>query len=242
MQYPLLKSRLLPSALVEYLIHLNYIALVACTPSMQPKIESQLDPLELKIEEAIVAYKKEKAQKGEPNRDVDGTWLNVGIRYNYFILKKYVDIKLLEKVAGVSIYTKGPHKDGINFNSAEEFGHYNPEFLKKVKNALLAAMKREAFNKLAQKIYDTDLKNMARTYHRAYGYTTTLDGYKFGKPYDAEEFRTYADEEEKGGYDWYESVTAPGFWSRRVSDKTDKAFLEILEIVINKYDKGFIVE
>ena len=217
------------------------VCFLACTPSIQPKIEAQLDPLEFKIEEAIGVWSAEKAQKGEPDRTVDGTWLDVGVRYKYFILKKYVNIQMLEKVAGVPVYTSGPHKDGVSFNSSD-FGRYNPEFLKKVKNILLTAMKRESFNKLAQSFYDSELKNMARTYHRAYKYAKSLNKYnhEFGGPYDQEEFRAYADKEEKKGYDWYESVTAPGFWSRRIAGETDKAFIELLEIVLNKYDQGFI--
>lgn len=217
------------------------ICFIACTPSIQPKIEVQLDPLEFKIEESISVWKGEKAQKGSPDRTTDGTWIDVGIRYKYFILKKYVNIQMLGKVAGVPVYTSGPHKDGVDFNSSD-FGRYNPAFLKKVKNVLLTAMKRESFNKIAQNLYDNELKSMARTYHRAYKYAKSLNKYEheFGGPYVQEEFREYADKEAKAGYDWYESVTAPGFWSRRVGGGTDKAFIELLELVLNKYDKDFI--
>ena len=217
------------------------ISTLACTPSIQPKLETQLDPLEFKIEEAIGLWFPEKSQKGEPDRSVDGTWLDVGIRYKYFILKKYVNIQMLEKVAGVPVYTSGSHKNGIDFNSTD-FGQYNPEFLKKVKKVLLTAMKREGFNKLAQTFYNNELKNMARTYHRAYKHMKSLnsDEYEFGNTYNQEEYRKYADNEVNAGYDWYESVTAPGFWSRRIANKTDKAFIELLEIVLTKYDKGFI--
>lgn len=217
------------------------LCFLACTPTIQSKIETQLDPLEFKIEEAIGVWNGEKAQKGYPDRTVDATWLDVGIRYKYFILKKYVNIQMLEKVAGVPVYASGPHKDGIDFNSTD-FGRYNPAFLRKVKNVLLTAMKREAFNKLAQSFYDGELKSMSRTYHRAYEHAKGLDKneHEFGGSYSQEEFRAYADQETKAGYDWYESVTAPGFWSRRVAGGTDKAFIELLEIVLNKYDKGFL--
>ena len=109
------------------------ISFLACTPSIQPKIEAQLDPLEFKMEESIGVWKGEKLQKGEPDRTVDGTWLNVGIRYKYFILKKYVNVQMLEKVSGVPVYASGPHKEGIDFNSTD-FGRYNPE---KLDNILL---------------------------------------------------------------------------------------------------------
>lgn len=224
-------------------VQLFFLAMVlgmACTPTIGDKLEVSLDPLAYKMEEALGQWTSKETALGGADRDRDATWLDVGIRYKYAVLKEFVNPEMMKKVAGVPVFVSGPHTEGIDYNSSE-FGHYNPLFLKRVKGVLKTALQREAFNSLAQSIYDSKLKVMTRTYYRAYQ-AMKKEGdavEKYGTTYDQEAFRTYADSEEKVGYDWYESVVAPGFWVRRMADGTDATFFELIDMVVKAYDKDF---
>lgn len=222
------------------------ILFTACSPTLDTiltEVEKvtavQLNSLSSKMKEGMEAWDIEIAKNKTPDRNTDGTWLDVGVRYKYFVLKDYVNVQLIKELAGVPIYTKGPHQTAVNFN-ATEFGHYNPEFLTKVQNTLDDATQIEAFNTIAQVFYDKELKQMTRTFYRAYKHIQT-NGDKYSVKYDQEEFRSYADSEEKAGYDWYESVTAPGFWVRRKADGTDTQFVQLLKTVLAKYDAEFVL-
>lgn len=192
------------------------------------------------MERAMSLWSVKKAQNANPELATDGTWLDVGIRYKYLLLKDYVNIKTLGKLAGVPVFSKGPHSVEVNYN-ANEFGYYNPAFLAKVKAALKKGMNNTVFNNLAQTFYNNELKGMARTYYRAFVYLNNQENVieQYGGNYDGEAFRSYADSEEKLGYDWYESDVAPGFWVRRKIDGTDKTFFEILQMVMSTYDSDF---
>ena len=221
------------------------ILFAACSPTLDAiltEVEKattvQLNSLSTKMQEAMGAWDTEIAKNKTPDRGTDGTWLDVGVRYKYFVLKDYVNIQLIQQLAGVPIYTKGPHTTAVNFN-ATEFGHYNPAFLTKVQNTLDDAIQIEAFNAVAQTFYDKELKQMTRTFYRAYKHIQSSGGKYSAASYDQEDFRSYADGEEKAGYDWYESVTAPGFWVRRKADGTDAQFVKLLKTVLTKYDAGF---
>lgn len=191
------------------------------------------------IKNALSSWTTAKNKKGGMVRSVDHTWLDFGIRYNYAILKDYINIEQLAKITGEPVFISGPHGDGINYN-ANEFGHYNPAFLKKVKKTLAKSMKNKVFNLVASKYYNDEVAEMATIYHRAY-LNLQKEGNiieKYSTSYGQETFRSYADSERKIGYNWYQSGVAAGFWVRRAMDGTDKQFFEILETVMKKYEIG----
>ena len=69
------------------------------------------------------------------NDDFDAdTGLDVGIRYKYANLRSLLSIEKLGEIIGEPVYLEGPHENEIKYNSEEEFGHYNPAFLTKVKS------------------------------------------------------------------------------------------------------------
>ena len=223
-----------------FLLTVISATIFACTPPIQTNIEKSLDPLEYKIDEAMGLFSAARIEHGEPDREKDGTWLNVGVRYKYAFLKKYVSLNMLKKVSGQAVFVSGPHQSEMDFKSPDDFGHYNPAFLKKTKSTLKEAMKRDAFNKLAQTLYDNELKSMARTFYRSHEYVKSKGGaMAYTIKYDPDAFRSFADGEEKAGYDWYESDTFPGFWVRRYADGTEGLFIELLEMVMNKYDADY---
>ncbi len=191
------------------------------------------------IQNALSSWTSAKSKKGEMIRSVDHTWLNFGIRYNYAILKDYININKLATITGEPVFVSGPHTNGIDYNSAE-FGHYNPAFLTKVKTTLEKSMKNKLFNTIASKYYNDEVAEMATIYYRAYLHLQKEGDIieKYGNNYDQETFRAYADSERKLGYNWYQSDVAAGFWVRRAIDGTDKQFFEILKMVMMKYEIG----
>ncbi len=217
--------------------------LFVCFSFILPKWGIVNHPLEAILTDALNNWDAKLEEKGGPDRDADGTALEEGLRYKYAVLNEYMNINRLGEIMGVPVFLKGPHSDGVDYES-DEFGHYNPAFLNQVRDALSAAKDNSAFNAIVQPFYNSQLKSTARTYYRAYKYLESEDDIlgKYGDYYDGEAFRGYADIEEAEGFNWYESATAPGFWVRRKIDGTDKIFFEILNMMLKKYDSGFYDE
>lgn len=197
----------------------------------------------------------------EPNRDRDGTWLDVGLRAKYAMLKQYTSLPMLEKAFGKPVFSSGPHKGDMNFNDAHNFGHYNSKFISQLRTSMKSALSNPVLRKAIKQIYTKDLESMARTYHEAYRYVNDGNVIDFQKEYKKiinsnssdgsmqEFFRDYAD----NGYyadaaeaaeaqrtnpnrDWYEAVTAPAFWVRRSLDGTDKQLFSLLDMVIKEME------
>ena len=242
--------------LLPLLLCLLYLA---CSPKLEEKYGNQFLPLEFKMEEACTVWSSKKTQKTDLDYNSDGTWLEVGIRYKYAVLKEIININVLENTAQTAVFSKGPHLKDIAFRDNKAFGYYNPIFLKKVKKSLEAATKRANFNTIAGRFYTNEIQGMARTYYNAYQHINkkevslqditskyltliTTEDIQAQEPgnYIQEIFRPYADKEARKGYDWYEVSTAPGFWVRRKIDGTDKQFFELLEMVMKQYDSDFL--
>lgn len=181
------------------------------------------------------------AGKTEPNHEEDGTVLTSGIRYKYAVLKEILDIKTLEKLTGEPVFKKGPHGDDINYYSGDEFGHYNVVFLERMKGMLYRVLDSKIFNRFAQSYYDRELRDMVRSYHRAYKHIQSEGDVveKYGKVYQQDTFRNYADAEEAKGNDWYDADTAAWFWIRRKVDGTEGYFNQITETLLDNFDKDF---
>ena len=199
----------------------------------------------------------------EPSKEEDGTWLNVGIRYKYAVMKNYLSIEMLEKLSGEKVFLKdGAHADGLDFNNANAFGHYNPKFVGTVHESLISFL-INSDKEVTRNFYENYLQMTARNYWLAYqfvnsGETITwreqdwtkediqatyqsiiegnTDEYGTGADFLNEIYRSYADATEADGYDWYEADTAPGFWIRRSIDGTEKQFSELLKAVMEEVD------
>ena len=184
----------------------------------------------------------------EPNKDTDGTWLEVGLRSKYAMAKKYASLAILEDLTGEKVYLKGPHQEGFDFTAKDAFGYYNPAFLSAVEDHLKEALEQPAFHKLATILYNKHFYSLVETYQQAYlhaqNHPQQMQKIKLiyleqiSKPFGTEEgsmqetFRTYADQSVKQhNSDWYEAVTAPSFWVRRSIDQTDEQIFRILSFL-----------
>ena len=174
------------------------------------------------------------------NYDDDGTTVEVGLRYNYAMLKGILNIRTLERLTGEKVFKKGPHGETLDYD-ADEFGHYNVVFLERMKGFLYGAMNSKIFTKLAQPFYDDQLKGMMRDYYNAYQFIQKEDNIveKYGTYYNRTACNEFAYAAEKDGFDWFNSNTALGFWGRRTADGTAGYFLQIIETVMDKYDPGY---
>ena len=191
----------------------------------------------------------------EPIRERDDTWLDVGFRSKYGMAKKYASIQMIETAFGVPVFTKGPHSNGMNFNTNKSFGHYNPKFISKVGNTFNKAMKNPLFRRAARKVYKQYFASMAKTYKESYLYLQSKPDYLAGlqKQYNGmlsspngvnnmtiqEEFRDFAEKlEREKGADVYEAFTAPAFWLRRSIDGTGPEIYKLLETMMARMEKA----
>jgi len=191
------------------------------------------------------------------------SWItDAGIRRFYYCLSSEISIEVIENYIGEKIFLNKVHDGGLNYNSKNEFGHYNPKFLVKLQKEILSLSENQTFLKLGQEIYDNYFKKTARIYYLAYKYVNSdkknkkqiIKTYKKnikiqteemnyetdGSFYLQEEFRFFAEKKEREGYDVYEGFTAPGFWIRRSIDKTDDEFFELLTLTLGLFDVDFI--
>jgi len=242
------------------------LILVACTPTMDVKDEAKMSPMQYQMEQGMGAWDA-KTSTFDVDKSKHGTWLNFGLRFHYAALKDLVTIENLEKAAGVKIFKSGPHGSDLNFKSAGNFGHYNDAFIKNIAKTFKRAATNQAFNKLGQATYNSQMKNLAQVYYKTYkhlksgadyspnyahtkGKRVSLDEIKnmyLAKMKEGEEGRSgnylqsaFHGLAEKIGGDsdnWYLSNVAAGFWVRRMIDGTDDEFISLLETIMNEYDK-----
>jgi hypothetical protein len=250
--------------IIQISLGLIVLLVFGCTPLLEVVQESVSQSLyQTKMDKVVKVWDAEDQKLREPDKSSDGTWLNVGLRYPYAVLKAYASLEKIEEAAGLKVFVSGPHSKNIDFNSQNSFGHYNPAFVTRTLQTLKNASANAAFKTLAQQIYDEHLKTTARGYYKAYQYvnnspqiegpsgTITLgeimDTYKRSMTeegtsagdYIQDIFNAYSSNEEKKGLDVYVASTAPGFWTRRRIDNSDKEFFALLEYVISQYDANF---
>ena len=198
------------------------------------------------------------------DRESIRSWLpDRGIRGRYQIVKQVIAKATIENLVGEKVFLNGPHENSINFNSAKEFGRYNPDFLTKLRELLADTFANETFVVNAQGLYDSQLKRYLRTYYLSYdvaannklvmdGYLSAIEsetassteGFGSNAPsvFLQESFRDFAESSEKDGYDVYEAFTCPGFWVRRSIGGTADEFYDLLKLTLQTFDKQFLEE
>lgn len=235
------------------------VLMIAAVPIGQRELKKQYEKVANEWEDASTEYPN-------PNYDTDQTWLNVGVRYKYALMKEYLSIEMLETLSGQKVFLEsGAHKNGLDFNSDNSFGHYNPRFVNTIRESLISFLMNT--NKdLVQGVYNNHLQMTARNYILAYNFVNngnvivwrekkwkkedimvtyenilsgTVKEYGNGADFLNEIYRAYADSALEDGYNWYEADVAPGFWIRRSIDKTDDDFIGLLKAVMEEVDTEF---
>lgn len=201
----------------------------------------------------------------EEQKTIDKTatfpFQTVGVRHKYQFLESIASIGFFRQQTNgrVPVFLKGPHKDEIDYNSAQ-FGYYNPEFVELVYHSLDTLLQDQTFKVGAQLLYNKHLKQLARTYYHGYlfihnrdkavlKFNMDLDSLKLeyeqkmtnDMNFDSRPAMTYKFLYAMEGYDGSITNMVPGFWIRRFVDGTDDEFFNLLNLVIDNFDKEFKV-
>jgi hypothetical protein len=242
--------------------------LLGCQLTNAVKDEVKLAAYEVKMNEVAGLWESKINQFDNLDRERDGTWFHFGLRFQYAVLKDYASLEQIQAAAKLDVFKSGPHSKGLSYSSKNDFGHYNPAFVKQTFQTLKRLSAVPGFKKLGQQIYDAQLSGMAKSYYKAHQFINSspqipayprnsseaatsleevIQTYKNKMQIEEEDagdyiqevFRPYADRAEKADLDWYLSNVAAGFWVRRKIDGTDKDFFALLEYVIATYDAEF---
>ncbi len=232
------------------------LAFFACTTKPGFSLERLSDKIKL-----TVADWQNMSANTRLDYESISSWIpESGIRGRYQIASQVLGKSVLESIIGEKAFLSGPHEQGVNYNSAREFGRYNPKFLTKLHTSLASLFSNKIFVDNAQALYDRELKRYLRTYYLAYeagaNNREVMDGYlallaaepkKYSESvflsepslFLQESFRDFAESLEKEGYDAYEGFACPGFWVRRSIDGTADEFFELLALTIKTFDPEF---
>lgn len=220
----------------------------------------------------------------ELDRIVRHAWLNLGsstmgcdtfdyfpecgIRNFYCHLSGYIDYRHFQKSIGTPIFLSGPHgPDGLDLNSPDRFGHYNPLFVRKIRSILIPAIRDREFAKATLPVYQKYISRLARIHYVTYRkiqanpdflqeekerYLNTAIAAK--EKYDFERFFLFMNPEylitddrdilwNRGfdaGWDGNVVKTSVAFWIRRHIDGTDTEFFLGLNELLQVYDPDFL--
>jgi hypothetical protein len=95
-----------------------------------------------------------------PNGGIQSFWCHRPAR---------VTIASIRALAGVDIFTKGPHTaDTLALDAASDFGHYNPEFVTWLVEHAGPSTRGSAAQKATQASYDAHLKPLAEIFWKTY--------------------------------------------------------------------------
>ena len=186
-----------------------------------------------------------------------GTWLpDRGLRGLYAKAQFALNLAQLQKLSGHKIFGSGPHQNGkLNLKSANDFGHYNPAFIKWITANGIPGEMNPKLHKELQPVYDKYLRRTARGFFVAHQnltaepqrlklvqarYLDLLDAEKDAGDFLQELFRPDTDRLEKAGHDWYEVNVAHGFWVRRTIDSTADEFLTLLIALLTTHDSKWL--
>lgn len=145
-----------------------------------------------------------------PNINDNGAYdvPNCGIYGFMSPILNMVPYSAIAKASGMEVFLKGPHSnDSLDLDAySDEFGYYNPEFVKWITDKALPATENSAFRRMTQRYYDKYLKNSANLYRDTY-YMGFLNG-NFGSDYQVKAYLRACREGEGYGelFDTYRKV------------------------------------
>lgn len=195
------------------------------------------------------------------------------MRTVYCRLKNFGAYGELRRLTGMTVFIAGPHdENSLNLNTRNDFGHYNPEFVRRLPELILPAVHDPAFRRLSQPVYNQYLKDLARIHFLTYVKLRnnpdfavaetehyrqlTLSGempeYHYEKYFFFMNPKFVANAEKgfsffykngfDGGFNGNVVKTVTAFWIRRRIDNTAGDFFEGLKLLLQTYDAGFLQE
>lgn len=173
-----------------------------------------------------------------PERGLRGLYADYGITPAF-----------LEAVTGAPPFLSGPHGAEMDFRNARDFGRYNPAFVRRLIALAETLSGNSTARALARDFYAGRLAGMAGAYIEAKAIVDAPENAETIREVIAEyEYRMQAGTLEPGGFgnfpydaqlallstagktqaDFYELVTAIGFWIRRRMDGTEPLFHDLM--------------
>lgn len=237
-----------------YFVFALLLFLSTAFTSIDKTTNTQTNPAVFKLME--ITYLWDLLKEGyEPDKDRDGTWLEVGFRSKYAMAKQYAALNMIEAAFGEKVFLSGPHGSDMDFNSSNSFGHYNPAFITALHNTLSESLGNPMFKEALEKLYSQQLMTMAKIHFDAYYYLqlnpeylqlmlaqyesgiNNSEGMNFNE--FTNNFDAFSQIESERGLDLYEGFNAPAFWLRRIMDGTDQQMIELLEMAMGALDPNF---
>lgn len=195
-----------------------------------------------------------------------------GMRNFYCHAMNFMDYRRFAELVGTPVFSGGPHSEReLKLDSPGSFGHYNREFVVRLRHVMIPGERDVGFRAATQGIYDGYVRPLARiffvTYRKLRDNPLYLDREKRDylaklksgtlKPYHYEKYfyfmnpgfigrgknESYLMEHGfDGGWDGNVVKTCVAFWIRRSIDGTADEFYAGLEKLLKNYDGGFLAE
>ena len=172
-----------------------------------------------------------------------------GLRIFYCHVKTLLDYEKIQKLAGVPIFLQGPHQnEKLQLNASDQFGYYNPDFVKWLTNYLIPAIEDPSFREATQKIYEQFVEPLAQTYYVVHehlvkhpdflkkeqdAYLEAIRSQRLDKNY-YEKYFSFSTLHQQG-FDGRLVQTSVAFWIRRFIDGTEREFFTGLTTLMNTY-------
>ena len=186
-----------------------------------------------------------------------------GMRNIYCYASSIFSYGQLAELSKMSPFVKGPHTESaLRLDSQDDFGHYNPEFVKWLIENLIPGAEDENFRWISEPVYKQFLQKTARVYfltmqklssdteyyeNEVSWYLGALEAgeldpywpYRYGSYLPDSVYDRYLDSDF-----YYGNVVgcAVGFWIRRKIDGTADLFYQGLYKLLKTYDPEFIKE
>jgi len=182
-----------------------------------------------------------------------------------------IAVASLRSAAGVDIFASGPHaKDLLELEATNDFGHYNPAFVRWLAEKAGPSAPGSAAQKATQSSYDHHLKPLAQIFWKTYAkaiadpacfarekaaYAGAIARkklpkqyyerwYFFMNPYFCEKGSKvdtfYYENAGDAGVDGNVTKTVIGFWLRRSMDGTMETFADALKNVLKTYQPALL--
>ena len=244
------------------LVLLLGLAAVGCGPPKEPPPQAPEQPLASMLKTLAKDWDLMREGASLAPEEIHSWIPECGIRGRYQIAKQVAGISALEALTGEKVFLSGPHSwDTLNFESTNDFGHYNPAFLVKLKELLAGVLADKSTVAELQGAYDKHLKQYLRTFLISYDVGANnrkvMDGYlavisrppkargkdEFLSPpskFLLDSFQEFSDRAGEQGYDLFEALNCAGFWVRRSIDGTEDEFHELLVMVMGAFDPAFL--
>ncbi|NDC23499.1 MAG: hypothetical protein EBZ49_05145 [Proteobacteria bacterium] len=152
----------------------------------------------------------------------------------------------IQKLAGVAIFSSGPHKEKFDLNSTKSFGQYNKEFVNWIWNQVVPVLVDPSIRAATQERFNAYLKTPLLKLHAALLFSVT-GGPSLKNLAEAYQKQLSSPQGVESAFNLLYPMIANypnplrvtpesvGFWVRRTMDGTAETLMHSLMTVLNAY-------